>query len=404
MSSQTCSAGSRRFANGRPCVAPTNAVMNAWPMPRPTSISTARPPQRRCEQRREPIAMTDLILHSYDASPFTQRALKLLAIKGLEWRSVTTPMMPPKDDLVALTGGYRGTPVLQIGADIYIDSQRIAAELERASRSPRCFPAAMSALTFAAVKWADAFFRAGLHFAIAVTSAAWPPEFLPGSTGAVSGHRFRSNVDAAACARAIARQCGLHRAAIAGRARVPRRPAPGLWDVHAWTVPWFTRGMPGWRGSLRRFRCAWRDGSSAWPGSAKGGASNARRKKRLRCAMAATPSHVGSCDPDDVAGPARGNARRSHARRHAARRCARHGDRRQTAMKSPCCARARDAAKSSCTFRASAISVAAGHRRWSKRRPTIAPAILTFWMSIAPPAMPQPQASRRRRSIGYSRE
>ena len=55
--------------------------------------------------------MTDLILHHYDASPFTQRVLRMLGIKGLEWRSVTTPMMPPKDDLLALTGGYRGTPV-----------------------------------------------------------------------------------------------------------------------------------------------------------------------------------------------------------------------------------------------------------------------------------------------------
>jgi hypothetical protein len=36
----------------------------------------------------------------------------MLAIKGLDWRSVTTSMMPPKDDLIALTGGYRGTPVL----------------------------------------------------------------------------------------------------------------------------------------------------------------------------------------------------------------------------------------------------------------------------------------------------
>src|SRR5262249_18141288 len=43
-------------------------------------------------------------------------------------------------------------------------------------------------------------------------------------------------------------------------------------------------------------------------------------------------------------------------------------------------------------------------RRWSKRRPTIAAAMLVFWMSMAPPAIPQPQASRRRRSIGYSRE
>ncbi|MEY2920673.1 MAG: hypothetical protein RL261_1978, partial [Pseudomonadota bacterium] len=74
--------------------------------------------------------MTELILHHYDASPFTQRVLRMLGIKGLEWRSVTTPMMPPKDDLLALTGGYRGTPVLQIGADVYIDSQRIARELE----------------------------------------------------------------------------------------------------------------------------------------------------------------------------------------------------------------------------------------------------------------------------------
>ena len=88
--------------------------------------------------------MTDLILHSYDASPFTQRALKLLAIKGLTWRSVTTPMMPPKDDLLALTGGYRGTPVLQIGADVYIDSQRIARRTRGAIiRNRRCFQAAM---------------------------------------------------------------------------------------------------------------------------------------------------------------------------------------------------------------------------------------------------------------------
>ena len=43
-------------------------------------------------------------------------------------------------------------------------------------------------------------------------------------------------------------------------------------------------------------------------------------------------------------------------------------------------------------------------RRWSKRRPSMAPAMLTFWMSIAPPAMPQPQLSRSRRSIGNSLE
>ena len=42
----------------------------------------------------------------------------------------------PKPNLTALTGGYRKTPVLQIGADIYCDSQLIMRELERRYPSP----------------------------------------------------------------------------------------------------------------------------------------------------------------------------------------------------------------------------------------------------------------------------
>ena len=33
----------------------------------------------------------------------------------LAWKSVLIPIVMPKPDLVALTGGYRKTPVLQIG-------------------------------------------------------------------------------------------------------------------------------------------------------------------------------------------------------------------------------------------------------------------------------------------------
>ncbi|TFH41515.1 MAG: glutathione S-transferase family protein, partial [Lysobacterales bacterium] len=51
--------------------------------------------------------MSRLILWSYDASPFTQKALRMLGLKGPEWGWVETPMMPPKDELLALTGGYR---------------------------------------------------------------------------------------------------------------------------------------------------------------------------------------------------------------------------------------------------------------------------------------------------------
>lgn len=46
----------------------------------------------------------------------------------------------PKPDLTALTGGYRKTPVLQVGADIYCDTALIARRLEQEKATPRCFP------------------------------------------------------------------------------------------------------------------------------------------------------------------------------------------------------------------------------------------------------------------------
>ena len=51
--------------------------------------------------------------------------------KGLAWRSVEIPMVMPKPELMPLTGGYRKTPVLQIGAEVYCDTSLILAEIER---------------------------------------------------------------------------------------------------------------------------------------------------------------------------------------------------------------------------------------------------------------------------------
>jgi glutathione S-transferase len=120
---------------------------------------------------------TPIILHHYDESPFTQKALRMLGIKGLGWRSVVTPMLPPKDDLLALTGGYRGTPVMQIGADVYIDTQLIARELERRWPTPSLFPNGNRGLPLALVKWSDAFFRSSLVIALALLLPQWPEEF-----------------------------------------------------------------------------------------------------------------------------------------------------------------------------------------------------------------------------------
>jgi glutathione S-transferase len=64
----------------------------------------------------------------------------MLGFKGIAWKSVRIPMMMPKPDVVALTGGYRRTPILQIGADVYCDTSLIARVLEHSAPAPTLFP------------------------------------------------------------------------------------------------------------------------------------------------------------------------------------------------------------------------------------------------------------------------
>ena len=82
--------------------------------------------------------MHELILHHYPTSPFAEKGRLLLGFKQLSWRSVMIPPVMPKPDLTALTGGYRKTPVLQIGADIYCDTALIARRLEAEKSVPAC--------------------------------------------------------------------------------------------------------------------------------------------------------------------------------------------------------------------------------------------------------------------------
>lgn len=80
--------------------------------------------------------MPDLILHHYPSSPFAEKIRLLLGAKSLAWHSVEIPMVMPKPDLMPLTGGYRRTPVLQVGADVYCDTALIARVIERLYPTP----------------------------------------------------------------------------------------------------------------------------------------------------------------------------------------------------------------------------------------------------------------------------
>ncbi len=114
--------------------------------------------------------MTSLILHHFDFSPFAEKARLALGLKRLTWSSVQIPMNMPRPDLMPLTGGYRKTPVLQVGADIYCDSRLIARELERRfPRAPSLFPKSSAGLSMALSHWSDtAYFNAGAGLAMAL--------------------------------------------------------------------------------------------------------------------------------------------------------------------------------------------------------------------------------------------
>ncbi len=120
--------------------------------------------------------MTDIILHEYPQSPFSEKIRSILRYKGVPFQSVTIPVIMPKPDLMPLTGGYRKTPVMQTGADIYCDSAMIARVIDELHPEPALFPRSLEATSGALAHWTDTFF-----FKVAV-SVAFQPKALAGNS------------------------------------------------------------------------------------------------------------------------------------------------------------------------------------------------------------------------------
>ncbi|MFZ6672284.1 glutathione S-transferase family protein [Undibacterium sp. Xuan67W] len=99
--------------------------------------------------------MSEIIFHHYPVSPFSEKIRLIFGFKNLAWKSVMIPSIMPKPDVTALTGGYRRTPVMQIGADIYCDTALIADVLERIAPVPSLYPPAIAGLSRTVAQWAD---------------------------------------------------------------------------------------------------------------------------------------------------------------------------------------------------------------------------------------------------------
>lgn len=126
--------------------------------------------------------MTDLVLHHYPTSPFSEKVRLVLGMKRIPWRSVHVPRIMPKPDVVALTGGYRRTPFMQIGADIYCDSALMCRVIDRLWPEPALYPAATAGVADIVAQWADtALFWSAIPYTmqpagVAHIFAGLPPE------------------------------------------------------------------------------------------------------------------------------------------------------------------------------------------------------------------------------------
>ena len=187
-----------------------------------------------------------VILHHYPQSPVSEKVRVVLGFKGLDWRSVEIPRLPPKPDLMPLTGGYRLTPVMQVGADVYCDSQCIIRELERRFPEPTLFPEGTAGMAWGLGRWTDGpLFRTAVALVFGAGAADLPPDFAADRGLLYFGPGF----DLAALAKAVPATLAQLRAQLGwledcladgrdflGGAR------PGLTDALGYYLVWFIRG------------------------------------------------------------------------------------------------------------------------------------------------------------------
>ena len=123
--------------------------------------------------------MPEIILHHYPLSTYSEKVRLAFGFKRLAYKEVITPIAMPKPDLVPLTGGYRRAPVLQVGADIYCDTQLILRKMEQWHPEPTLFPNGCEGHATALAWWAERFiFMPALGFVANVNDDLFKPDFI----------------------------------------------------------------------------------------------------------------------------------------------------------------------------------------------------------------------------------
>lgn len=235
----------------------------------------------------------DLILHHYDLSPFAHKARVMMGLKGLAWKSVVIPMIMPKPDLMPLTGGYRKTPILQIGADLYCDTQLIAAELERRKPSPSFYPMGGTGMAHALTSWADQnLFLAAANYVLGSIADKMPPAFFADRAamrGAPPPDVDKLKAAAPRILSGLQLQLNMLESMLADGRPFILGDKPGLADLSIHHIVWFMKGSGRRAGAaVEPYRAinAW---AARVDGLGQGQRSEMDAKAALAVAKAATP-------------------------------------------------------------------------------------------------------------------
>lgn len=256
--------------------------------------------------------MAEVILHHYPQSPVSEKVRVALGIKGLDWRSVTIPRLPPKPDLMPLTGGYRLTPVMQVGADVYCDSLCILRELERRFPEPTLFPGGADGMVWGLSRWTDGpMFTNVIALVFGAAGESLPADFAADRGLLYFGRGFDITDLTARLPEILASlraQLGwMEERAATGRTFM-LGDAPGLPDALCYYLVWFIRGRydkgPEFLSQFENL-CAWEARVQAL---GHGTPSDLDSGAALDIARDAEPAGPEGVDPDDPLGLSLGEA------------------------------------------------------------------------------------------------
>jgi len=191
----------------------------------------------------------EIILHHYPQSPVSEKVRVGLGIKALAWRSVEIPRIPPKPELMPLTGGYRRTPVMQIGADVFCDSQCILRELHRRFPEPTFFPGGSEGMPWGVNCWTDQMFDLAVKIVLGGNLDQLPEAFAKDRGELYFGPGYdlkKVQADLPHCIAQLRGHFGWFEQRLAAGRRFLLGDRPGLHDALGYYLVWFIRGR--WQG------------------------------------------------------------------------------------------------------------------------------------------------------------